>query len=440
MSIYLDLRKYSVYRTLLFVICLCAAFGCAARQKSSPQATVEGVRPIHLVAHGSSTAQIWQIAPDNGSPSVVYQVAKSAHRPVGVVFPPEEIEKLQSYLTEQSISVDTTVKDLLPGPYIRRMALSPTGEALVWIEGDTYCVDRSAFCFGVMRLTALDLNTEDAKVLLQIPLHADEGILHYIISGGPTWSPDGQHVAVIHGVRGAPVEALLIIVSVSTGQPREITATIDSSGPLIWSPDNTTIAWPLSRWHTRSSGGAIRFCTLYTEECKDIEFDGLWVWGWGMDWSPDGKQIVFAAEQKDSDVFSDDAKLGLHLLDTSTGLVQDIAVDIDGVLENPRWSPDGQFLAADYRPSVNDFFQSLLVIEPNSGRIVSQLPAQRAESSWVWGRDGHSILVLTGTGSLLLNTGRVGLEVKIFDVRDGSLQTVVLPDELTTKQIHYLTW
>jgi Tol biopolymer transport system component len=438
MKLYYCLEKRFVHYFSSIVVCFCITVVCAACQKPSPQATADRTYPIYLVARESSTAQIWQVSPDGNSSSLVYEITKSVNRPVATVFPPEEIEKLQSYLALQSLPITTTESALLPEPYIEWLTLSPMGDAVAWVEGDVYRDGNSAVWFGVQRVITLDLNTRDPNVLLQMPSHADE-FNRFHISGDPAWSSDGQHVAVIRGFTGGAVEASLIVVNISTGQTRKTTVTVDSSGPLIWSPDNTTIAWPLSRWHTRSSGGAVRFFTLYTEECKDIELEGLWVWGWSMDWSPDGKRIVFAAKQENSDVFSDDAKLGLHLLDPSTGLVQDVPVDIDGVLENPRWSPDGQLLAVDYRPKVGDFFQSLLVIEPNSGQIVSQLSVPRAVSSWVWGRDGHSILVLTGIGSVLY-TGRAGLEVKIFDVRDGSLQTVELPDNLATKQINSLNW
>jgi len=432
MSTCFYLKKRFAYFIMLLAICLCSTARCVTHKKAQPHAIIGKTSPIYLVAREPSKAQIYQISPDDGSSSIVYEIAEGIDRPVGDVFPPSEIKKLQSYLVVHSSSVTTTMDSIFSNPYIERLTLSPTGEMLAWIEGDTYCVDGSAICFGVKRLMVLDLNTNTARNLLQIPSHSDEDFIYYI-SGGPTWSPDGQYIAIIRSAKDVPSEALLIVTNVSTEQRRETMGTIDSGAPLVWAPDKSTLAWKLSRWHTRSSGGAIRLCVFQTDECKDIEFDGLWIWNWSMDWSPDGEWIVFAAKQKDSDVFSSDARIGLHLLDPRTGLIQDIPVNVGGMLENPRWSPDGQLLAADYRSRADNFFQSLLVIEPTSGQVVSQLSTQRAVSSWAWGDDSHSILVLTGTD-------RTQLEVGILDVRTGSLQNVMLPDELATKQINYLDW
>jgi dipeptidyl aminopeptidase/acylaminoacyl peptidase len=432
MKNYLRIGKNLVCHLVLIVMCICIAIGYSIRREPSSTTINDDAYSFYLVAHESQTAQIWRVSPDNGSSSIVYEVAKSVDRPIGTVFPPEEIEKLQSYLAEQSTSSTTTARGLLSRPYIQSLALSPTAEALAWVEGDTYWVEGSAVGFGVQRLMTLNLNTGNSNILLQVPLHADEGLIYYNISD-PTWSPDGQYVAVIRSIRGGPVEASLIVVNVSTGQTQEIKGTIDSAGPLVWAPDSATIAWSLSRWHARASGGAIRLCILRTEECRNVELDGLWIWGWGMDWAPDGKQIIFVAKQEDSDLFSDSARTGLYSFEPSTGLIQDVPIDVDGVLERPRWSPDGQLLAVDHRPKLGEFVQSLLVIEPTSGQIVSQLPIERVESSWAWGYDSHSILALIGTD-------RAQLEVGIFNIQDSSLRTIVLPDELVTKQISHLNW
>jgi Tol biopolymer transport system component len=359
---------------------------------------------------------------------MIYEITESAERSGGSLFPADEIERLQAYLAAQSPPITMTVSELVPEPGISWRTLSLTEGALAWVEGDMYCVWDLTGCFGVTRLVVLDLSTGSSEVLLQMPKHAGGDLVYNVIVDGPIWSPNGQYVAALRGIRNIPVEGSLIIVDVSTGQVQEIVTTVDSGAPLVWAPDGATIAWELSRWHTRSSGSAVRLYTPRTGECRDIELDGLWVWNWSMDWAPTGEQIVFSAEHEESDVFSDEADIGLYLLDPSTNFVQRVSVDVDGALENPRWSPNGQLLAADYRPKVGDNFQSLLVIEPTSGQIVSQLSMQRDWSSWAWGRRGDSILVL------------VGADVGIFDVRDGSLRIVELPDDLATKEIGDLNW
>jgi Tol biopolymer transport system component len=409
----------------ILIVALCGTTGCAQRELAT--VNISG-RPFYLATLEPSTAQIWQVSLGDGSSSVIYEISKNADRAVDMVFPPEELERLQSYLAEQSIGSIGTVSELLPEPYIDRMTLSTTGNALAWIEGDIYPIEESATSFGVQRLMVLNVNSGDPDVLLQIPLHAEDGPVYYTIDG-PSWSQDGQSVAIIRGVKGSPVEASLIVVDVSTRQSQEIKATIDSSGPVAWSPDSTMVAWSLSRWHTQSLGGAIRICTLCTEECRDIELEHLWARG-HMDWSPDGNVIAFAASNENPNLVSEpDARL--YTLDVSTGSVQEWPIPLDGVLENPQWSPDGQFLASDYRSKLGDFFQSLVIVDPT--KIVGQLSTQRTESSWVWSDDGRSILVLIGID-------REQLEVGLFSINDSSLQMLELSDELSGKQIGQLSW
>ncbi len=153
-----------------------------------------------------------------------------------------------------------------------------------------------------------------------------------------------------------------------------------------------------------------------------------------MDWSPDGNYIALSAENKEQTT-SGDKDIQLYLLDLKTEQTQFIPVAVDGILENPRWSPDGKFLAADSRPTNTDLYRALLIIAPNTGEIVTQLTQERAERIWHWDRESKEILILLGTGPYTKKR-----EVGIFNVENGALRILTLPKELATKQIKDITW
>jgi len=195
------------------------------------------------------------------------------------------------------------------------------------------------------------------------------------------------------------------------------------------------VAWDLSgRFGRSTTGGGLRLFTLSTATAKDIQLDGLWIWNWGLDWSPQENRIVFSGVNQGPNT-ADGKEIQLYLLDPDTSQVHLIPVAVDGVLENPRWSPDGQLLAADLSPTVDDLYTALLIIEPDTGSIVTQLTLERAERVWSWDREGKNLLILLGTG-----TYKSPREVGIFNIEEGTLRVLPLPEELAAKQIRDLSW
>lgn len=418
MEIYPNFRRAWLYfiRLCIFTVML----GC------QPNPTVQP--SIYIVTKEEKGSQIWQLTDSDNSVSMLYEVVQSPERPVSVVFPSEEAKRLRSYLNVSSLPL------LLTEPYIQDLRLSPHKEELGWLEGDVYCADGAAGCFGVYRLMIYDLDTGETKRLLQLPQHTGELSFRYYFPSQPTWSPNHQYIAMIGGFWSLQMETSLILVEANTGEVTEVVETVDSCGPLTWSGDSTSVAWVLSGRHNSTTGGGIRIYTLPTAMHKDIKLDGLWIHGWGMDWSPKDNRIVLSAENKVFDI-SDDREVKLYLLDSVTGNVQLVPVEMEGIFENPRWSPDGKLLAADFRPTITDLYTSLVVIEPNTGKIVQQLAMERTGRSWSWGADSVSILV-----HINVSTYKSEQEIGVFNVEDGLLRTLTLPEELTSKQAVEVTW
>ena len=150
-----------------------------------------------------------------------------------------------------------------------------------------------------------------------------------------------------------------------------------AAGPR-WSPDGRTIAFfsfPLSatqpgRIYTISADGGSPRELMPDDRSNHMD----------PTWSPDGTRIAFGADANDSAVKS--SAPGIHLLDMRTGKVADVPGSQG--LFSPRWSPDGQHLAA---------------MTANSGTIMlfdfqTQKWTQLARGTfgWLeWSRDGQNI-------------------------------------------------
>jgi len=416
MKTYIKFAKVLSYFLIVMAIFVMPG-GCAHFQ---------GRPTIYITTWEENASQIWRFTETGNSASMLHDIKKNPERTVNAVFPTKEVEKLQAYLGTSSLS------QLSPSPGIDQGVKLSTQGTLAWKEGDMYCVNDAAGCFGVDRIITFNRNSQEVKTLFEIPWHTDKEDV--VFSGQLAWSPNGRYLATMAWVRN-PVPATINLAQADTGEITAITATIDSDPPLIWSPDSASMAWVLSGHYSRSATGSkIRIYTLSTATHRDIQLDGLWIWGWDMDWSPDGNYIALSAENKEQTT-SGDKDIQLYLLDLKTEQTQFIPVAVDGILENPRWSPDGKFLAADSRPTNTDLYRALLIIAPNTGEIVTQLTQERAERIWHWDRESKEILILLGTGPYTKKR-----EVGIFNVENGALRILTLPKELATKQIKDITW
>jgi dipeptidyl aminopeptidase/acylaminoacyl peptidase len=147
--------------------------------------------------------------------------------------------------------------------------------------------------------------------------------------GAPAWSPDGSEVAVVHGGN-------LLILDAETGARRSLRI-----GPrfreVAWSPDGRFLATIASR---RFPENPDWFLPALHVMPVDGEPQALHeVAGFGLDWSPDGRRIVFPTG-------------GTTITDPSLWTIQPDGSDLTSVALsgwNPSWSPDGRTIAFDRR-------------------------------------------------------------------------------------------
>ncbi len=161
------------------------------------------------------------------------------------------------------------------------------------------------------------------KPLVVLPDYRDQG--------SPAWSPDGKLIAFDSwrpALGETHVNAKIVLVNSDGSNPRVLG---DGAMPAF-SPRSGRLA--ISRYSPNqgvwimSSEGPAKELTLLDAE------------GWGTDWSPDGRQIVYARYEAGA------ANLVLYDLveGTRTSLFDEGASPYGNFFWNFTWSPDGRYI------------------------------------------------------------------------------------------------
>ena len=160
----------------------------------------------------------------------------------------------------------------------------------------------------------------------QVPRLPRRLIDHYGDSW-PTFSPDGQSIAVFLGEQGRYGDYW--IVPTDGSEPRRVTSDLDEGGAPTWTPDGRALVVPSARsgsvnlWRVPIDGGPPEALTTGTGEDLDPAV------------SPDGRTVLFANVKR---------TWALVLQDVQSG-TQRTVIEKRTPLAFPRYSPDGGRLA-----------------------------------------------------------------------------------------------
>ena len=281
----------------------------------------------------------------------------------------------------------------------------------------------------------------------ETPLVTGQGA-HY----SPRWSPDGERLAYISTQSGGGAE--LHVRWMATGQSANITGLAEGPGGIAWSPDGQSIAYTarvpgkgltlgkppakpegaewgkplqiIDRVTYRVDGGTYLkpgTTQLFLIDAKggaprQLTF-GEYSNGGAVEWTPDGKTLLFTANRKENwELEGQDSEI--YALDIASGDITALT-DRYGPDAGPQVSPDGRKIAYVGYDDVGNAFDQANLYTMNidgSGKalVKSDFPASPDGMEWTeaglfvsFESDGqHRVAKVSTNGSVTMLDPRIG--------------------------------
>ncbi len=236
-------------------------------------------------------------------------------------------------------------------------------------------------------LYTIDHEGENKKLVFDKSSLIQQDALDETTIQQPTWSPNGDSIAVIIAQEPANAESKMSIYTLPLdgSQPFEI---FNSAGQspfyLFWSPDSQMLSFLSS---SRDADGLmLQMVPVEGGEVQVIGIGQPYYW----DWSPDNRSIL--THTGGSARINPEARISLQL---HNGEIEETELALKpSAFQAPDWSPDGQswLLAAE-----DENGEESLLITNTEGDILNVLTPVERSISFAWSPDGEKVAYLTET-------------------------------------------
>lgn len=158
----------------------------------------------------------------------------------------------------------------------------------------------------------------------------------------PDWSPDGRWLAFTAAGMGSVTADLYLLDMADTPTGDILQRLTEDEGIEAWpsfAPDGTQIVYEVDRSALEFGAGTdLRVYNVLDGSVRDLTTNGPELIESAPDWSPNGTQIVFAAQE------SGGLEKDIYLIDALGETAPQKIIDSNSDDIQPRFSPDGRYI------------------------------------------------------------------------------------------------